>query len=404
MQIYCKIKSRNREISKKEFLRVVFTIMLVRTVVNLPRRFAFPFIPEISRQLNVSLASVQGVIATQSGVGVIAPVFTPLSDRRGRKQTMLLAVGLLTIGSMSGAFFPRFGAFYIVMVVLGIAKIIYDPAAHAYIGDRISYNRRGAAIGIVELSWSLSLVISAPLAGILLDLSGLRAIFVCVSILSAISLAGIWLILPGDKPTEVPHTKRRADFSNWQLLIRNPAAIAALIYAITLSSGAEIMFIVYGAWMEKSFEVVLTTLGLVTIVIAIAEVVGELAVIGLSDRIGKQRLTVYSAVLACLCYLVLPFIGITLFVALLAIFILFIGVECAIVTSFSLFTEVLPEARALMITGIWSAHSVGRLLGAGLGSIIYAEASAGFTAAMLVSAGLTAFAAFMLWRFVPDYD
>ena len=378
--------------------------MVVRTVINLPRRFAFPFIPEISRQLHISLASVQGVIATQSGSGIIAPVFTPLSDRRGRKQTMMLAVGMLAGGALGGALFPSFAAFYVVMVFLGIAKIIYDPAAHAYIGDRISYNRRGAAIGIVELSWSLSLIISAPMAGILLDLSGLSAIFACISALAALSLVGIWLILPGDRPIEATAKRQRRDVSNWRILMRNPAAVAALVYAATLSSGGEIMLIVYGAWMENSFEIVLTTLGLVTIVIALAEVVGELTVIGLSDRIGKQRLTVYSAMLASICYFLLPFIGVNLIVALATIFVLFIGVESAIVTSFSLFTEVLPEARALMITSIWSAHAIGRFLGATLGGIIYAEATAGFTAAMMVSAGLTALATFTLWRFVPDYD
>lgn len=391
-------------ISQKEFLRIVFTIMVVRTVVNLPRRFAFPFIPEISRQLNVSLGSVQGVIATQSGAGIVAPIFTPLSDRRGRKQTMLLAVGMLTGGALAGALLPRFAAFYAVMVFLGIAKIIYDPAAHAYIGDRISYNRRGAAIGIVELSWSLSLVISAPLAGILLDLSGLGAIFACIAVLAALSFVGIWLALPADRPTETPLRKQRLDFSNWRILIKTPAAVAALIYALTLSSGSEIMLIVYGAWMETSFEILLTTLGLVTIVIAAAEVVGELTVIGLSDRIGKQRLTVYSAILAALCYFLLPFIGVNLIVALATIFVLFIGVESAIVTSLSLFTEVLPEARALMITSVWSANAIGKFMGAGLGGVIYAQATAGFTAAMMVSAGLTALAAFTLWRFVPDYD
>ncbi len=378
--------------------------MVVRTVVNLPRRFAFPFIPEISRQLNVSLTSVQGVIATQSGAGIIAPVFTPLSDRRGRKQTMLLAVGMLAVGGLAGAIFPRFAAFYMVMVFLGIANIIYGTAAHAYIGDRISYNRRGAAIGIVELGWSLSLVISAPLAGILLDLSGLSAIFASIAVLAAVSFVGIWLTLPGDKPTKAPVKRQSLDFSKWRILRRNPAAVAALIYAIALSSGAEIMLIVYGAWMETSFEIVLTTLGLVTIVIALAEVVGEVTVIGLSDRIGKKRLTVYSAILASICYFLLPFIGINLLIALAMIFVLYIGVESAIVTSFPLFTEVLPEARALMITSIWSAHAVGRFVGAGLGGVIYAQATAGFTAAMMVSAGLTVLAAFMLWRFVPDYD
>lgn len=391
---------RTIKLFRQPYLRLAFTIMIARIVVNVPRRFAYPFLPEISRQLNVSLTSVQGVIATQAGVGVLAPVFAPLSTRRGRKQTLLFALGLLIVGALMAALVPRFGMFYIVMVVLGLAKIIFDPASHAYIGDQIPYNRRGTAIGIIELSWSLALVIGAPVAGYLLDTSGLRSIFLLIALCGLGSFILLWRLLPGDRPETV--SPLRGDLANWRLLLQTPAAMGALAYALCLATANEMLFIVYGVWMERSFDLKLTTLGLVTIVIAVAEVIGELFVIGLADRLGKKTLTLTGALIAAIIYALLPYVGFNLLTALLLIFLLFVGVETAIVASFSLFTEVLPSARALMLTSIWSAHAIGRLLGAFTGGILY-HATGSFAAAMLVSTILTLIAAFSLRQFVIDH-
>ncbi len=78
---------------RRQFLKMALLLMIGRTVINLPRRFPYPFLPEISRQLDVSLPRVQQVMASQTGIGIISPLLTPIPERRGRKETLLLALG-----------------------------------------------------------------------------------------------------------------------------------------------------------------------------------------------------------------------------------------------------------------------------------------------------------------------
>jgi DHA1 family inner membrane transport protein len=309
---------------------------------------------------------------------------------------------LLVVAALLGALFPQYSFFYLAVIVAGTAKIIFDPAAHAYIGDHIPYYRRGAAIGTFELSWALSLIIAAPATGFLLAETSLQVVFACIMVLALLALAAVAFYLPGDRPDKESGPHMRIGYSNWRLLLQ-PAPLGSLGFALLLTSSNEMLFIVYAAWLEASFDLVVTTLGLVTIVIAVAEIVGEFMVIGMSDRIGKQRLAILCALLASVSYLALPYLGVSLMVALAIIFVLFIGVETAIVSTFPLFTEVLPQARPLMMTSVASAHSLGRLVGAIIGASVF-QLTDSFTAPMMLAFILTALSAMVLWRFVPDHN
>jgi predicted MFS family arabinose efflux permease len=381
---------------------LVGVLTATRTVINFPRRFPYAFLPEISRQLSVSLNAVQAVVATQSGIGIVAPVFAPLSEQLGRKITLMLALSLLLVAASLGALFPQYSVFYIAIILAGTAKTIFDPASHAYIGDHVPYYRRGAAIGTFELSWAFSLIIAAPVTGFLLAETNLQVVFGCIAVLAILALFAVAFYLPADRPKKDGTKRKRIGYSNWHLLLQ-PAPLGSLGYAILLAAANEMLFIVYAAWLEVSFDVVVTTLGLVTVVIAAAEIVGEFVVIGMADRIGKQRLAIMSALLASVGYLVLPYLGVSLAIALAIIFILFIGVETAIVSTFPLFTEVLPEARALMMTGVMSAHSIGRLAGAIVGASVYRFTDS-FALPMGIAFVLTVLCAWILWHFVPDHN
>src|SRR5688572_18112877 len=104
-------------------MRSVWILAVLRVFVNTIRRFAYPFLPEISSPLNVSLTSVQNAQAFQSGAGLIGPAFSPFSERYGRKRVMLSALGLICSACVVGTVLPGYIAvFYLVMVLTGLGK------------------------------------------------------------------------------------------------------------------------------------------------------------------------------------------------------------------------------------------------------------------------------------------
>ena len=179
-------------------------------------------------------------------------------------------------------------------------------------------------------------------------------------------------------------------------------AVAALLYSLCLTLSHEIFFINYGLWMEDSFGLLLTALGAVTIVIAVAEVIGEFIVIGVADRLGTKRTSMYGMLGAALCFFVIPYLSFSLPLAMFSIFVMFICIETAIVSALPLFTEIMPKSRAMMMSANMGAHSLGRVAGAALGAFIYKFSDGDFLLIGVV-AGLIGLVGFVVMRrFVPS--
>lgn len=383
---------------ERSMMRTVLLLTLARLFTNMTRRFYYPFIPEISRSLDVSRGQVQTVVASQAGVGIISPLLGGLAERYGRKRIMVAALLGFTLAALLGFLIPdRYSVFYLVMVVWGLCKWLFDPAMQAYISERVSYLRRGLAIGVTELAWSGALVVSAPLTGVLLGLDGLQWVYGMLLACNSLGLLIVWRFVPSDVPTGQQATGMPFSQSA-RILLGSRPALAALGFSILLYAANEMLLINFGVWMESTFDLSLESLGLVTLAtIATAEIIGEGVVVVYSDRIGKRRLALLMTFLSALGYLALPHLNFALPAAMLGVFYIFVTVEIAIVSSIPLFTEVLPQARAVMMSSVVASQGVGRFTGAFLGGALYAAFSFPWVGLGACLLGLGAYA-LMQWR------
>ncbi|MEJ2167701.1 MAG: MFS transporter, partial [Desulfobacterales bacterium] len=142
-------------------------VVFCRLILNTARRFAYPFAPVLSRELGVSLTAITSLIAVNWSTSLLGIVFGPVADRFGYRKMMIIGLVLLAAGMLAGGFFPLYGVMIIALFLAGMGKIIFDPAVQAYIGERVPYNRRGMAIGFIEISWAGSTLIGIPIIAIL---------------------------------------------------------------------------------------------------------------------------------------------------------------------------------------------------------------------------------------------
>lgn len=377
------------------------TLTFARLVMNMTRRFPYPFLPEISRQLGVSLDSVQNVMAVNAGVGVGSPLLGPIGERYGRKRVMMGTLVLMALASAFGAISPQFGLFAGVMIAYGIVKMVFDPAINAYIADHVPYERRGTAIGVTELSWAGSLLVAAPIMGLLLGASGLQSVFLMLLVASLLALAAVYRYLPADHPSGDAIPRGVTPLATWRALRSDPVAFRALAYTFLLVIANEIFFINYSAYLETTFDLALTALGTVTIVVAVAEACGEFAVIGVADRFGKRRVALIGVAVSSIGYILLPVFSFSLPLTLAVVFVIFFMLEIAIVASLTLYTEILPHARAIMISSYVGAESFGRLVGGTLGGLLYVTLH-DFSLVSAISGAIALGSLFLLWRFVHE--
>ena len=344
-------------------LTIVVTA-LCRLVLNTARRFAYPFAPALSRGIGVPLTAITSLIAVNQATSVLGLFFGPVADRLGYRLMMLTGMALLVAGMFAGGFFPFYGVVLVALFLAGLGKSIFDPALQAYVGERVPFHRRGLAIGLIEFSWAGSTLLGIPAIALLIDRLGWRSPFF---VMGALGLLGILIlrILIEKGVQKDPQKHSLLLFKDaWRPLLRERAALGALFYSFLVSVVNDNLFVVYGAWLENRFSLSIVALGFATAAIGIAELTGESMTAALADRLGLKRSQLGGLVVCTICYGILPYLGQTLGLALVGLFLIFLSFEFMIVTGLSLFTELLPSARATMMASCLAAAGIGRVVGA----------------------------------------
>ena len=365
----------------------IFIATLCRIILNTSRRFAYPFAPALSRGLGVELTSITSLIAANQATALFGLFFGPLSDRLGYRLMMLAAMAMLALGMFAGGLFPFYGVILVALVLSGVGKTIFDPTIQAYVSENVPFEKRGLVIGLMEYSWSASTLVGIPLIALLIDRFGWRAPFIVLGGLSLLGMIMLAVVIPKNDKKDSAHQVSNSFWTAWRQLVRQRAALGAIGFAFFISAGNDNLFVVYGAWLEKSFDLSIIALGLSTGLIGLAELSGETLTAFFADRFGLKR-TVLSALALCLIsYGILPFLELTLPMALSGLFFIFLTFEFTIVTGISLSTELLPEYRATMMSGFFASAGVGRIAGALMGGHVWL--AGGILSTGLVSAAVS---------------
>lgn len=341
---------------------------ITRSIINTMYRMVYPFMTVFARGLGVPVTLVAGAVALRSALGLAAPLLGSAADRRGRKRGMLLGLGIFILGTVLVVLRPAYLPFVAALMLTAIGKIIFDPAMQAHLGDRVGYARRGQAIALTEIGWSLAFLVGVPLMGWLIVRNGWAAPFPWLAAAAAVAALVLWRILPTDPSAHGPGPSLRHGLSR---ILAHRAALAGLAIGLLASAANETVNIVFGVWLEASFNLRVAALGAAAAVIGLAELSGEGLVVGLTDRLGKRRAVAIGLLGNCLACLILPALARTTTGALVALFFFYISFEFTLVSSIPMMTELVPEARATLMSANITALSLGRVLGAALGLALY---------------------------------
>ena len=169
--------------------------------------------------------------------------------------------------------------------------------------------------------------------------------------------------------------------------------MAGISIALWASAGNELVNVIFGVWLEDSFGLKIAALAGASAVIGISELSGEGLVAFTTDRLGKPLALSIGLIGNALASILLPIIGHTQAGALIGLFLFYITFEYVMVSHIPLMTELIPSARATILSLNVTGHSLGRALGAFLAAIIYQKFGFMFvalTAVLFNLAGLLA--------------
>ena len=368
----------------------LFTV--IRLAVNTSTRMIYPFLAVFARGMGVDLASISLVLTVRALMGAMSPLLAPIADSRGRKTSMLLGLGIFTAGAVVVAVWPSYITFFLAVVTGYLGIYVYLPAMQAYLGDTVPYQSRGQVLAITELGWSVSFIVGIPLAGFLIVRFGWQAPF-SLAAAGALLMMGLiaWLVpfIPSS------HGAVSGSLNRFWHALAAPSVMAALIFSLAFTCANEVVNVVFGVWMEDSFNLKIAALGAASAVIGFSELGGEGLSIWLVDRLGKERAVAIGLFGNALVALALPWLGRSLPGVMVGLGMFYLTFEFAIVCSLPLMTEILPSARATLMGLNVAVFSLGRALGAGLAPHLYAY---GFWVNALAAVGFDLLALLALSR------
>jgi predicted MFS family arabinose efflux permease len=378
----------------------VVTATLCRLILNTGRRFAYPFAPALSRGLGVPLTAITSVIAVMQLTGILGIPGGPLADKWGYRKMMLTAMAMMAVGLLLVGIVPFYITVMIGLFLAGFSKNIFDPAIYGFTAQRVPFSQRGRVVGVLEFAWAGSALVGIPLMGFLIEARNWKMPFWALGFSALAGFVVIFRFFPRDV------TGQRDDRSDpWHTafkhLIQERKALGLMGFVFWASMGNDQLFVVYGAWLERTFAIGVAAIGLGTSVIGAAELIGEGLTSALGDRIGLKRATILGILLAALAYGLLPLLGAHLVIVLTGLFFVFLTFEFSMVCAISLSTEAMPQYRATMMAAFLGVAGLGRVFGSLAGGPIWLTGGIGAVAAASVVASLLA-AGSLIWGMAGD--
>ncbi|HVM35139.1 MAG TPA: MFS transporter [Actinomycetota bacterium] len=369
--------------------RALAAVFVARTAITGGLRVVYPFLPAIARGLGIPLSTLGNLIALRNLGGVAAPLAARIAENMGRRSLMTASTVIAGTGCLLTALAPSLALAGVGLVMVGVSKPAFDVPMQSWLGDRVPYEERGRVFGISEFSWSLALLVTVPVSGFLITATDWRAPFFLVAGFCVAGVVAILIGIDSDRPAR--RIKRSLEITQ--------AHIAMLSCAFLFSVAAEILFLVYGRWLEDAFGLSIGAIGVFTLVVVASETAGEGIVTTIADRVGLKRMIMGGLVGSAVAYASLGFVGGSLAGAVVAVIAWFITFEITIVAAIPFTSELAVAGRDRLLSLMSVVVVGGRAAGAAGAGPLYdlgAMRASGIAASILVL-----MAAVVLTR-VPD--
>ncbi|MGI5128547.1 MFS transporter [Pseudonocardia sp. CA-107938] len=236
-------------------LLVIGVLATCGLAVSLMQTLVVPLLPRYPELLHTTPATVTWLVtATLVAGAVAAPLLGRLADMYGKRRMLLVALGLVTIGSALGAVAPDVGTLIVARTLQGTSLAVV-PLGISVMRDVLPPDRIGAGIALMSSSLGIGGAIGLPLTGLVAQNASWRWLFGSAAVLAVVLITLLLRLVP----ESVHRSGGRFDLPGGLGLA---AALVCLLLAISkgaewgwtsplvlgLFAGSLALFAAWGAW------------------------------------------------------------------------------------------------------------------------------------------------------------
>jgi MFS transporter, DHA1 family, multidrug resistance protein len=218
--------------------RFLATLASITLVGPLAIHFYLPAMPAVKAVFGMSDALVGTTYSAVLYVMAFATlVYGSLSDRYGRRPTLLAGLSLFTLGSVACALAPSTPWLIAGRVLQAVGVACGVTLARAIARDAFGTEHLVRVIAYLTMAYTIGPMIAAPLGGVLVDAAGWHSVFWFAAVAGATILLASWVVLQETHGREQRTTSKSGGVLHDYVRLFSHPRFAAYVLQSGLSSG-----------------------------------------------------------------------------------------------------------------------------------------------------------------------
>ncbi len=204
-----------------------------------------PAFPQIAREFNASLASVQLTLSVfLAGMAVGQLLHGPLSDRYGRRVQLQVGTAIFVGSALGCAWAPSVYALMAARFLMALGGSVGQAVPRAIVRDWFEAREAARYFSLLMAITGVSPILAPLAGGQILKYAGWRVIFWLLAAIGAVCLAAITLVLPESHPPERRMRGGLVDTLHLYASLLTDSRFISAIFALGLAYGSMFSYIV----------------------------------------------------------------------------------------------------------------------------------------------------------------
>lgn len=205
-------------------------LALCGMVVALQQTLVVPLLPDFPVILGVSAEDSSWLVtATLLSAAIFTPVISRMADMYGKRKMLILALAVMTAGSLVAAIGGSFGSLIAGRAMQGFASSLI-PVGISVLRDELPKEKVASAVALMSATLGIGSALGMPMSGLLYNAYGWESLFWVSAALGLVFVVGVLLLVKESKIT----TPGRFDIAG--ALVLSVLLTAALL---AISKGAS---------------------------------------------------------------------------------------------------------------------------------------------------------------------
>ncbi|HDR4898812.1 MFS transporter [Bacillus cereus] len=354
-----------------ELKSMIRILAIVAFFVGLDSLLVAPLLPVITETISIPDGS-GGLLITIYALcyGITAPVFGMMSDRVGRKRMIIIGFIIFSISTFCTGLAKNFEILLLFRGLTGLSGAMIMPSIFALVGDKVTYESRGKAMGTIMGAMIGSTVIGVPIGAFLSEVGNWQWTFYSIGLLTLFLTLLINHILRNEKERDDVHVSLTETVdAPLKMTVVNISVLFALLATFLWTIGLHGMFSYIGVYYENNFGISVGKIGIVIFLAGVGSVAGNILGGKLADKIGKKSVIVIASIVSSISVMLFSLSTENLVIAIIVhiIWSLFIGFGQASLTA--LISELKPAVRGTVMALNSSAMYIGMTIASGVASL-----------------------------------